>query len=1351
MTITISDTAFTYETPLGLYSSIRLHTFMISATVATMVVQGSVEHITWSVFNNKPESATEYIEPLKIPRTRISVAMINGPLVSNIPATISEDDEQISTTTSTTATPSSMLRNMALDQLVGNKRGNNTSASSHGRRRRHVEATVSFKEPKVTVDMDKIGLLRAFLSDHKTSSASSTTDTRHEKKSTWIHKEKQFDNLPNVSLSIQLERPLLDFCHSKDGGHGLVSCADVTLEVSGGYVPLTKSVTSPPISPLCEEFGVRKRRQPKPWSKLFRKSWKPEPEETAAAAATVDEWTYHARAGIKIEHLALRWARSLNAVVKEPALVTVERGELGARVQMAAAVTKEDDSRVTWTWEKQHNQVELSVRAPVLHFGIHKQRDLELWINQIANSLKSPKVQPQQQQHHTTTPMDPRILKHIKVSVLIADLAIILVSVDKGIKGQRPVPEQHMDNAPEHDIDSQMTVGFESLSLGFSGTGVARQHRLSVSSEDSQESSTHNRYGMLRGSIQCFTVRSGFSPSEDHDYHGDHLLFWSSRVSLSADLFMDEACAAVLSPAMVVKKCGFQYSIREHYAIILALYDVMDLKRLVFSTAQQKTTTTTTPGRPRIKVEKAQLQINRGDVALSLPNKTKLYLRMDGLRTEIKMHGNDDDEEDRRQQQQQQPTLSIRNITLYGETPKQNGKWDQLLELDNVSFELIKSRDKKTFQFVMSKLMLRVPYQYVVANVVDNTVSFIKALKAMHGRFSNTKPFTYLGPALSPGPRALPTIILKCDAFRLHFDDDPFEIRLRMIWRTGLAEQQSRLALQEAFQAKAQTIMQEALSTSSPKDTTNINTTTATNTPSSGRRAMDNEQARSKFLGSGMKKSGSSSGRDDDAASSTATDDDNDSANVRVKEAWHGLQEIHSNSWIKHIKDAMHKEESEHESIRFSDYRHACMMGGLDDLYDEQQHDEEQSIASLFCIQTMPIPPHPPLFDFTIMNMSFTMRQPDFPLDETRQFVHENGKGIPIDTKFSTLVPFHLDWCAGETWAQIRDYPLPVLLVPPPTGHCEVGDEQPPVSWSLSGDYVLGDELGHLDATRRINIPIVAEDTLSYSMDIARTSTPAKFYSIVNIDVHTQDMSSISWSVPYQPAIQDVSRVLDSFTRPPVDPSPKVGFWDKIRLLIHTRARISFVGGGDFAFLMKGTRDPYDTSERGYGLAKVWSNDVAWLINHDNPDREVLQIISRDYAFGVPDLDYGGYTATYILPGINAKDDQQQGHDTHDKNACAPKRTRTLTSLLNATRSDPRFVKVALKLSDGIRMGIGFHLERMCGWGCENCKDGGSTRRISINPRLDTTRCRFLHFKPHYGVRFKTPQAVKALPDHGEV
>ncbi|KAG2223866.1 hypothetical protein INT45_012739, partial [Circinella minor] len=667
---------------------------------------------------------------------------------------------------------------------------------------------------------------------------------------------------------------------------------------------------------------------------------------------------------------------------------------------------------------------------------------------------------------------------------------------------------------------------------------------------------------------------------------------------------------------------------------------------------------------------------------------------------------------------------------LFGLSTLKAGKWEQLFELDNVEFSRIYDNnkdDKRIHQLIVSKLFLRVPYKFVVANIFDNAVTFTKVLKVMHGRFSGKEPFTYLGPSLSSGPRKLPYMCLKCGTFRLQFDDDPLEARLRVIYRTGLGEQVNRMALYEAFEAKAQTIIR------SP------------NAKDASRKGIDSDKARNRFLNSDKAKTSSAIDRDDgsvavDSSSGSGAGDESDgsSADAHVNEVWQMLQEHNSATWIKHIKRAFHQEESEHDESRVSDY---WRVGQLNDVYDDDGHYE---VSNLFSIETLPLPAYPPLFDFTMMNMTLNISVPDFPLEDTRLFVHENGKGIPIDTDFTTLVPFKLNWKAGETWAQIRDYPIPLLLVPPPKSNNNNEEE---VAWSLLGNYVLGDQRGHLDATRRITISII--DTMPhYTIDIARTASPAKFYSIVNINVHTQDMSTISWSVPYQPAIQDISRTFDSFTRPPVDPSPKIGIWDKIRLIIHTKTKISFVGGGNFAFLMKGTRDPYDTSERGFGLAKVWSNNVVWLLGHDNPDGEFLQIISRDYAFGVPDLIHGGYTSTYILPGVSRpldlNDKEKEGYGS---SASIPKRTRTLTSLLAESRSDPRFVKVALKLTDGIRMGIGLQFERVCAPGCPNCDSDDFMRRASMNTRPDLTRCRFLTFLPYYKVRFKTPHSVQAMGD----
>lgn len=386
----------------------------------------------------------------------------------------------------------------------------------------------------------------------------------------------------------------------------------------------------------------------------------------------------------------------------------------------------------------------------------------------------------------------------------------------------------------------------------------------------------------------------------------------------------------------------------------------------------------------------------------------------------------------------------------------------------------------------------------------------------------------------------------------------------------------------------------------------------------------------------------------------------------------------------------------------------------------------------MFCIDIVDLPKYPPLLDLTIKHTSLDFQPPEFELDQTRQFIHDVGKGQPLDKPLSTLIPFHLNWKSGETWAQLRDYPIPFVLVPALDSDPKDTDFEPKKAhttktdaWSLSGNYVFADDMGDLDATRRISIAINDD----YTMDIARTSTSLKFFSIVNINVLNSALTHICWCVPYQPAIQDITRVLDTFTKAPVDPSNKIGFWDKIRLIIHTRVKISFIGGGDLAVVMKGARDPYDMSEKGFGLAKVWRNEVVCLLGHENPEHEFMQIISRDYAFGVPDLVHGGYTASYIIAADHSvKNDNQQ---------------TSMSSLNSYTLSkddgnQSQFVKIALKLSGGIRMGFGCHLERACDPNCEICDENND-----IPPEeREAHKSRLLQFMPHYKVKMKIPQNV---------
>lgn len=448
--------------------------------------------------------------------------------------------------------------------------------------------------------------------------------------------------------------------------------------------------------------------------------------------------------------------------------------------------------------------------------------------------------------------------------------------------------------------------------------------------------------------------------------------------------------------------------------------------------------------------------------------------------------------------------------------------------------------------------------------------------------------------------------------------------------------------------------------------------------------------------------------------------------------AWQGLQTHNSKSWIRHINAAILKEASIYEKIQNGDYRHAIIAGQMDEILDDSNDEKTQYLSEMFCIKIVDLPLYPALLDLTMKNTCLDFSPPDFDLEKTREFIYDVGKHQPLDTPLSTLIPFHLDLKSGVTWAQLRDYPVPFFLVPP-----NISDPDISSAWSLSGNYVFADDLGDLDGTRCINISVVDENNASYAINVPRTSTPLKFFSIVNIDVHNSGLSQICWCVPYQPAIQDILRVMDTFTRAPVDPSDKIGFWDKIRLIVHTRAKISFVGGGDLAIVMKGSRDPYDMSEKGFGLAKVWRNDVVWHFGGVNSQGEFMQIISRDYAFGVPDLVNGGYTASYIVAA------DCSGKDSGGNNNKSMRQSTSMSSFNSSTLSkddenESRFVKIALKLSGGIRMGLGCQLERMCTPHCEICDENGDYDAEARNAH----KAKLLTFLPHYKVKMKAPQNV---------
>jgi hypothetical protein len=211
------------------------------------------------------------------------------------------------------------------------------------------------------------------------------------------------------------------------------------------------------------------------------------------------------------------------------------------------------------------------------------------------------------------------------------------------------------------------------------------------------------------------------------------------------------------------------------------------------------------------------------------------------------------------------------------------------------------------------------------------------------------------------------------------------------------------------------------------------------------------------------------------------------------------------------------------------------------------------------------------------------------------------------------------------------------------------------------------------------------------------------------------------------------------------DPSDRIGFWDKIRLAIHWRVAIDFLGDkAAVIFHLKGSRDPHGLSGFAAGFAKAWAGNVKFRIGYDNPDHEFFQITSRTYILGIPNLrEYldsaATGTARETFEGENGSIHEFDSDDDGDSDLAS----EDMSAFAEPELEQAYWIKTCAKCSGGVRWGMGLRFERACREDtCDdaNCKDRPVFER----------RCRIFEFIPHWDVHTKT---LKTAPrdSHGEV
>jgi len=508
------------------------------------------------------------------------------------------------------------------------------------------------------------------------------------------------------------------------------------------------------------------------------------------------------------------------------------------------------------------------------------------------------------------------------------------------------------------------------------------------------------------------------------------------------------------------------------------------------------------------------------------------------------------------------PFLRSRLVRLYAENPHVKRVWSRIVSVKSLRMDYRQSKrryghtvtDDRSFDIVSDAIRIAVPHQLVMHKIFDNIVNVTKTVKQLHHRFK-TGSNDYVLDKEPEGPKCVPKISLRSRAVLFEIEDGSFEWKLGVIYRYGLMEQKQRLARELAFELKTKKLRQEEERRGGSRQRA---------------KSAHNHRGRSKLRKSKESKTRSKSedGSEHDSPGRQTSDHPmrydkegytglSGHCRTSVEDARQKLSLLNAQTWRKRIDHALGGQSRGIDDIR-------QLFWGLDDVADNVEHKET----------ILAIPHRPALASLVVSDLEITVDKPSFPLTEYPTFLQRVGKGMPVDMQYALLIPMHVQLQVGEAKLQLRDYPLPLIHIPA----LRASQNSRLPSLCLKTDFVIAEEFRDIESSRVSRVVVVPEETTpsgersgGFAVDIRRTVAPVKTYSDMKFDINSSYPTRITWGTSYQPAIQDMMQVIEGFTKPAVDPSERVGFWDKIRLTFHSRINVSWKGDGDVHLILKGS------------------------------------------------------------------------------------------------------------------------------------------------------------------------------------
>ncbi|VEU20416.1 DEKNAAC101288 [Brettanomyces naardenensis] len=541
-------------------------------------------------------------------------------------------------------------------------------------------------------------------------------------------------------------------------------------------------------------------------------------------------------------------------------------------------------------------------------------------------------------------------------------------------------------------------------------------------------------------------------------------------------------------------------------------------------------------------------------------------------------------------------------VRVYVVNPHAQQTWSPLLIFTRGKVMFAKERN---IELAFDSMRFEVPFEYVFYETFDNGRAFHKSLAQLALNFrdlmtinDDDKDFSVgvIPPSKADKPVRLPKMKITANEFEFCTHDDPFESQLTRCLLLGQVEQRVRI-VKLAFFEKYEKGVQEKLMERYQLLEFENGVAKRPSSLDSSKMASENQLA-SLYLS--RDRSHSFQTGPTSCLAKEVLESDEEEYLLYLKD-YHDFIELPKSRLLANF--------SESWIIRANNSRNFSYkkLWGLHDPSVRREFLDKYPIIVSGNV--------PALFSLKISDLTLNLDEPSFGLDNYPDFLYSAGGGIPKDMEYGILVPANAELFCSALELRLKDYPLPLLAFggdPDDSGR----------SIRIAGDIAIIEQMYVPDELRYNFVPFVSQyhdpsqtDNL-YAFHISRTLTNIKFVANLDVQVNSNSATIISWASAIQPALVYAMNSFDVLSKPPIDISPPIGFWDKLPLFIQVKWTFHCHSG--IHLFIKAGQSPYDYIGPAAGFLFKWEDNALLKINSTGRSEDFLIVESETFEMAIP-------------------------------------------------------------------------------------------------------------------------------------